>query len=1226
MNYATFACERLVWGRAMASRVVLSNVSKLLRILSAAIAVFLICAPLFSQGSQGTIQGGVFDQSGGAIAGAMVTVTDVARGVSRTLVADAAGQYTATSLNPGTYTIRAESKGFKNAQHAGVLLEVGQTIRVDMTLQPGEQSQTVTVTGEVPAVNTSDATLGGTVSNESINALPLNGRNFERLLQLRPGVVVGVGAGTGSASTNGMRTGEDLTLIEGLSQMSPSTGASVLNASYRTGDSSSLLPIDAIQEFNTEQNPKAEYGWKAGSVIDVGVKSGTNSIHGAAWAFGRDASATDASNYFSTPGTPGVTPATLEQFGATAGGRIIKDKLFWFLGYEGLRTTLGDVTQVTIPSDCSTPACTDTTVAANIANNMIAACTLQKAQPAGVNALSAQLAGLGNFSQGSAGNCTVTPASSSFENLFPYITSPSTSFSPPLVTTGPLNNGFVKIDYIVGQHSHVSGMYYVSKTTQTVAYATGSIDGQLTPQWEASVPADAEMYNGAWTWTPTSTWVNDLRGGYAFVHNQTISADVGKIPVNPWPSGYGFNTGVTNPLYGGMPQIDFSTFTGYLGAGKRTGVRGPEGTVDIVDSVSHLLGKHAFKFGFEYMESVYDNNNYNIANGEVKFSSLTTFLQGKMKSGKILIGNPDLNAREHSFAGFVQDDWRLTTRITLNLGLRYELNQPPTERNNFIGNFNPNVTGNTPAIQQAGPGAPLSSLYHADHRDFSPRVGAAWDVRGNGKTVVRVGASVLNSMLITSELLNPTPFGANFPSIGVNNSNTVINAHSPVMLSGTQALGTWSVAGPVFAGNASTTINGTTYTGITCTFEGESGVAAGTATPCPTAAVNPNFRTPYVAEWNLDIQRAITNSLTFDVAYVGNHGFATGGERDINQPLVGSGYTPAVITACLANSANCTPDTQAELQSAPYFVKFPYISQIGQTGNFDFSNYNALQATVSERASHGLSFIVGYTYSHALDMESSSSISQNPFPLDVHQPRLDYSATSSDIRHRLTFSTTYAIPGMKSPGQMLEGWSTSSILTLQGGTPWGADDTTNDLTGTGEVGASVTGEQTWNFSGPRSAFNSGPHAIPFVKGSVAAVAGSACYNAAVAPYGGPATTNGQLAIAALTNFGCYSQNGGILTPPAFGTVGDATRNLFRGPAYYNVDLSLNKMWKFKERYSAQFRMEFFNLFNRADFPTPTITDPSKSGFGNTTQTPDAANPVLGSGGPRHIQFGLKLTF
>lgn len=1186
------------------------RVKKTERLWGSVLALLLISPSLFAQSSQGTIQGGVFDQTGGAIAGAMVTVTDVARGLTRNLATDDAGQYVAAGLNPGTFTVRAEAKGFRAIEHTGVLVQVGQNIRVDLTLQPGEQTQAITVTSELPAIDTTDATLGGTVSNESINSLPLNGRNFERLLQLRPGVVTPIGSGTGTESTNGMRSGADLTMIEGLSQMSPSTGASVLNATYRTGDASSLLPIDAIQEFNTEQNPKAEYGWEPGSVINVGVKSGTNGIHGTAYAFGRDAQATDAANYFSNPAFPGATPATLEQFGATAGGPIVKDKIFWFAGYEGLRTSLGDVALDTIPTSV---AGLGPSISMVDACNTLNPTHLANGTPGNpINALSAQLSGLNTAT------CTVSPSSPTTENLFPYLpSSTSNLFAPGLITSGPLNNGYIKGDYIVSQKNHVSGMYYISRADQVVTYAAG----QLEPQWRGTVPTDAQMFNGAWTWTPSSTWVNDFRGGLALLHNQTTSGDVGMIPANPWPTGYGFNTGVTNPLYGGLPEIDISSFTGYLGAGKRTGVRGPEGTADFVDSVSHLRGKHAFKLGFEYMDSVYDNNNYNQANGEVKFKTLQTFLTGTITNGKIFIGNPDLIVRLHSFAGFLQDDWRVTTRVTLNLGLRYEYNQPPTERNNYIGNFNPAVTGNTPALEQAGPGTAFGSLYKGDHKDFSPRLGVAWDVRGNGKTVVRAAASVLDSMFIASELTNFTPFGANFPSLGVNNSGTAINAHSPALFGLKAGQINWSIAGPVFPGNVSQTIGGVMYSGLTCTA----------AAPCPTAAVDPNFRTPYVASWNLDIQRAITNNLTMDVAYVGNHGFALGSEADINQPAIGAGWDSSAVIACLNSAAqgynNCTPDTAAEV--GPYSSQFPYLSQIAQLANRDFSNYNALELSVNERTSHGLSFLAGYTYSHALDEESSSSISQGAFPQDVYDPRLDYGSTNNDIRHRFTFSPTYLIPGMKSPGQMLQGWSLSGILTMQGGLPWYPVDGSDDLTGTGEVNASAAGIQTWNYTGPTSAFTSGPHSIPYF----AAATNPACVTAAEAPYAGNARLM-NLALASLTNLGCYVQNGGILTPPAYGTIGNASRNLFRSPAYYNVDFSVSKLWTLKERFSAQFRVEFFNLFNRADFSIPGSggtqgaggIDPTGGLFGCSCLTPDNANPVLGSGGPRHIQFGLKLTY
>src|SRR5438309_7996939 len=389
---------------------------RILQLLGITAGLFLISLSAFSQASQGTIQGTVFDQTGGVIPGATVTVIDVARGVTRALSTDSAGQYVAPSLNPGTYTVRAEAKGFRTIEHSGVLVEVGQTIRVDLTVQPGEQTQTVTVTGELPEIDTTDSTLGGTVSNQAVNALPLNGRNFQRLLQLRPGVITNPGAGAGNASTNGRRTGNDLLLVEGIAQIGPSNGTTTLNAVYRTGDANSLVPIDAIQEFNTQQNAKAEYGWRDGSVVNVGVKSGTNSIHRAAYAFGRDSSATDAHNFF----TPGVaTNATVEQFGAVAGGPIIKDKLFWFMGYEGLRTTLTNPVVDTIPADVAMPSfvgskngCSAALPAGNCNFSMVDACT--DIGRANISALSAQLAGL------PAGSCIPQQQSSTFEHLFPF--------------------------------------------------------------------------------------------------------------------------------------------------------------------------------------------------------------------------------------------------------------------------------------------------------------------------------------------------------------------------------------------------------------------------------------------------------------------------------------------------------------------------------------------------------------------------------------------------------------------------------------------------------------------------------------------------------------------------------------------------------------------------------------------------------------------------------------
>src|SRR5712692_2917268 len=312
------------------------------------LAVFMVCVPLGAQTETGRILGSVLDQSQAVVVSATVTVTDTQRGLTRNLTSNDAGEYLVPNLLAGVYTVKVSAPGFRIVERRNVGLEVATDVRVDFVLQPGDTQQTVTITEEAPLVDSTSAVLGGTLTNQTINEMPLNGRNFMGLLQLRPGVMIYPGGGKWSQSTNGLRRDHNVFIVDGIDSIEGFSALSVVNGNSFSGDTSSSLPIDAIQEFNLQQNPKAEYGWKPGAIVNIGIKSGTNSLHGTAYAFGRD-SALDAANPFIQAGQPKQV-THLEQFGATAGGPIKKDKLFYFGAYEGERELIGAPQTYQVPT------------------------------------------------------------------------------------------------------------------------------------------------------------------------------------------------------------------------------------------------------------------------------------------------------------------------------------------------------------------------------------------------------------------------------------------------------------------------------------------------------------------------------------------------------------------------------------------------------------------------------------------------------------------------------------------------------------------------------------------------------------------------------------------------------------------------------------------------------------------------------------------------------------
>jgi hypothetical protein len=1182
-----------------------------IRVLGIVCLALTVSVPMFSQTTTGRILGSVSDQSGAAVAGAAVVVTDVQRGTTRTTATDASGDYAAPELQPGVYKVRAEAKGFKSVERVNIVVEVAEDLRVDISLPTGQISETVVVNAEVPLLNTTSSTLGGTLSNAEINDLPLNGRNYENLLQLRPGVIRYPGGGFSTTSTNGLRAEDNAYFVEGLFNSEPYSGQAIINGAGIAGDSATILPIDSIQEFNVEENAAAEFGWKPGAVVNVGLKSGTNSVHGTAFAFGRDGNL-DARNFFNTVPNAKLD-RTLEQYGGSIGGPIVKDKAFFFGAYEGqiydVGNSFGGITSpFMVPSLTNGGNCVFLATG-NCANSI--ADVIADLQAGGVTPSAASLNIAGCTVAGSAVTCNGTG--------FPTNNTQSIAISNGFSNDVKVYNAIGKVDVNLNQNNRVSGMYFFGNNTGTVEDFP-----ELQSRWRSNIHTRAQVVGGSWAWTPSPRWVNEARFGYNRLYQPTLPGDL-----NTPASSYGLDTGVSGPFTGGLPRIGFGGyFFPGLGGFKWPKFQGPDSIKQFIDQVSYTAGTHSLKFGGELHRSDVTNAAYGNARGSITFlggvlagasTPLEDFFAGLPFKSTLEVGNPTLQLHNWAYGLFVQDDWRATKNLTVNFGVRYEFSSVPQEAHNLLGNFDPNV-----GLVQVNTGANrISSLYKPDRKNFAPRFGFAWDTDGKGTTVIRGGAGLVY------ETVNWQSF------IAFN------NAFGP---------GSVPTAG-IVPGGTITTGNVTTKNFLNAPGQTWDNTPVNNATidcpnsPCPIMTVDRNLTTPYVWNWTLSLQHAFTPNLTLEMAYVGNHGVNLTGIRDINQPPVGSGWPAANIAACTAdalvkgfydtvNNAAC----QVAPEVGPFNAKFPYLSNIFQMGNVYRSNYNGLQVTLNSRNFHGLSMVAGYTYSHALDDVGANWDFGygSGLPQNAYNPGAEYANSDFDVRHRLTLSLTYAIPGKKGYAQALEGWELNSIVTLQSPQHWGAMDEGTDAAGIGPLPVSPPANSPirWNFYGNPDDFKSGSTGTPFFLGQntpSAPTSNAACNAKALALDGGsPGAATESLAF-----HGCYAKGNSMMLPPALGTFGTMGRNIFPDSGFKNVDFSLAKNWHFGERFRAQFRAEFFNIFNHPNFANPYggqngfgFNDPSVGGFGCGCATPDvaAANPAVGSGGPRSVQLGLKLIF
>lgn len=1174
-------------GKSYFARSFFTGESMFQRVLyvSAFVLLFALgfAVPVSAQSNDGRILGTVTDSQGKVVVGAKIAITNTGTGATRNLESNGAGDYTAPALQPGLYTVTAESRGFKKVEHSNIRLEVGNDVRVDIHFVPGAVSETVEVTAETPLITTTNDTIGGSLSNKEINDLPLNGRDYQNLVVLRPGVVRFPGGGFESIAANGMRPEDNNFVVDGGDDNDPYYSGNIINAEGVQGTPGSILPIDAIQEFNTEENPPPDTGWKPGVTVNIGLKSGTNQIHGTAYGFERN-NALDARNWFNTKPDRQVA-LRQHQFGGTVGGPIKHDKTFFFLAYEGVRGFISNAGTAQSP--------VTTSLGADPTNSIPDAITDLAAHGIPLNPLSANLIGMGTFT----GN-------GPFPGLFPVntganplgIQSVSTSF--PNVNRS--DTGIAKVDHHFSSTQILSGHYLIGDSNQIEQDST-----ILQPQWRSESQIRAQVFGVSLTSTPSGNWVNQARFGFSNFWQKIQAVDHSANPLTT----YGLNTGVTNPLNFGLPEIDISGFTSLGNISGWPLFTTPNRTYQFSDGVSYTRGAHTFKFGAEVRRGSTDNIRNRTGKGDINFSGgatpnfpidpstgLTTstaledFLAGFPSTGKIFVGDSERKVHLWSFAWYVADDWRVNPRLTVNLGLRYELNTVIKADGNLLGNFDPNV-----GLEQVG--INIKSPYNGDHNNFAPRVGVAWDPFGTGKTVFRAGAGINYeiphlSLFIgqngadnaTTPGLNDIPTGAigsnipgNIVATGLTVSPNYVDINTPIFPVATAQL------------NCDPSSDGS---------------------PCDILGVTRHLRTPYVVSWNANIQQAIGRTTSIEIGYVGNAGVKLYSVRDINQP------DPV---QSLANG--CQPfDNVCEQQGRPFNTQFPFLEVINFLQNAYHSNYNSLQITATQRVWHGLNFLAGYTFAHAIDDATNNRAVQ---PQNSFAPNLERASSDFDIRHRFTLALTYALPSVKTKWQLLEGWQTNSIVTLQGGTPYTVLDgvlSGDDISLTSEFA------DRWDFFGNPNDFRAIPSGIPFFPVD----SNPSCAAKALAVDGG--VMNGPTT-QSLQTYGCYAAGSSVMIPPAVGTFGTMGRNLFRGPRFYDWDFSLVKDTRLSERVRLQFRAEFFNVLNHPQFASPASStlfneDPSVSGFGASNATPDvaAANPVIGTGGPRNIQLGLKFIF
>jgi len=1128
------------------------------------LAVFFWFSGLVSAQSPttGQIAGVAKDPSGAVVADAKITLTNAA-GVQRETTTDAAGHYAFSLVPPGVYRVETEKAGFGKATVDGVTVRITETTSLDIPLKVAAQVASVQVEVAPPLVQTEDAARGTVIEQEQIRQLPLPTRNFQQLLTLTPGTSGPVqnsselGRGAAPIYVNGNRSTSNSIIINGTDANSIGTG-SLPNLA--------VPATDTLEEFIVQTSQfDASQGRVAGGVVAAVTKSGTNTFHGNLYEFFRN-DALNANNYFLDRSSVPRPPYKRNQFGGTLGGPVIKDRMWFFLSYQGSRevngtSLLNSVGTVFVPGNLSNDRSTAAidAVAASFANaaSPTTLCLPACLSPTAQYMLQARLPN-GAY-------------------VIPSAPNPGASNAPVAVPVVALSrfreNQFnTNLDFQLSGANRLSAKFFdaTNPATQGLFNLFGLANALPVSGFGGTADLNQRVLSLDDTDVLTSHLVNDARFGFGVI-------TTGSQPQEPFSAS---QLGISSPLgnlFSGMPEISVANYFD-LGASPFADNSAIEKTYSAGDTLTWQKGRHSVKVGAEYKHHGL-NETFNLyTRGQIFFlgfsgNPFADFLGGYLDTAGLTIMGSGVNNRDvraQDWNGFFNDDWHITDRFTLTYGLRYDFFGPFTEaQGRFVG-FDPSriTTFAIPAADGGGvaitggfvqasnaktpiPGIPTvqPSLVPSDKNNFAPRVGFSWQPLSSNRMVVRGGYGIYydraNSRLLNNQILD-FPYYTLAQAFLTPISNPFVQVPQPSsfpLAFNNPAIFPFG-GPPALMPQAPTLIS-----------------------PLGIAEVSANgiypdihdFRTPYIQQFSLGVQNEFARNWMLDLSYVGSTGRKLYRLVDLNQALL---QTPI----------------------GPFGAYSPGLSSLAVQGfgvhamqSSANSSYNSLQASVTKRLSHGLQFLASYTYSHSIDDYSGDPTGTSDVtvvPGNQAPGFLDNRASSDfDRRHRLVFSGIYDLPKFYkgSSGfarQAVNGWELASVITLQSGTPFSV----------------LTNATAFVQARADSVPGCNPSEGGSVKSRLLHYFNTACFAPA------PAT--------------------------AAGGFGDTGRNLLRGPDQRNVDISIIKYFPVTERTKLEFRGEFFNAFNMISFANPV----------NILASANVGQIVETSTGPRVIQFALKFNF